>query len=76
MDLIQNYIDLINHGENPIILSALENALLPKAKKIYESVLDEFKYYFNKNIKYPMSISDILNESFKSYIFIFFNYLL
>ena len=72
--LIQNYIDCINQGKNPVIHSALENSLLSKTKNISEYVLDEFKYNFNKNLKYPMSISEILYETFKSNIFIPSNY--
>lgn len=63
--LIQNYIDCINQGKNPVIHSALENALLSKTKKISEYVLDEFKYNFNKNLKYPMSISEIYQIFFE-----------
>ena len=33
LGLIQNYIDFINQGKNPVIYSALENVLLSKAKK-------------------------------------------
>ena len=63
--LIQNYIDCINQGKNPVIHSALENSLLSKTKNISEYVLDEFKYNFNKNLKYPMSISEIYQIFFE-----------
>ena len=65
LGLILNYIDFINQGENPVIFSALENVLLSKAKKISESMLNEFKINFNKNIKYPMSISEIYQIFFE-----------
>jgi len=65
LDLIQNYIDFINQGENPVILSALENVLKSKVEKISQFVLDEFKINFNKKIKYPMSISDIYQLFFE-----------
>ena len=63
--LIQNYIDFINDGENPVIHSALENVLLSKAKNISESILEQFKSDFNKKIKYPMSITTIYKYFFE-----------
>ena len=63
--LIQNYIDFINDGENPVIHSALENVLLSKAKNISESILEHFKSDFNKKIKYPMSITTIYKFFFE-----------
>ena len=65
LGLIQNYLDFINHGENPVIHSALENVVLSKAKKISESEIDEFKNNFNKNIEYPISISNIYQLFFE-----------
>ena len=63
--LMQNYIDFINDGENPVIHSALENVLLSKAKNISESILEQFKSDFNKKIKYPMSITTIYKSFFE-----------
>ena len=63
--LIQNYIDFINDGENPIIHSALENVLLSKAKNISESVLEKFKTELQKKIKFPMSITTIYKTFFE-----------
>ena len=57
--MIQNYIDFINDGENPVIHSALENVLLSKAKNISESILEKFKSDFKNKIQYPMSITTI-----------------
>jgi hypothetical protein len=36
-------VDSINNDENPVIMSALENVLLSKAKNVSEKVFDEFK---------------------------------
>ena len=57
--LLQNYIDFLNNGENPVINSALENVLLSKAKNESDLILEEFKTFFNKKIEYPMSITII-----------------
>jgi len=57
--MIQNYIDFINDGENPVIHSALENVLLSKAKNTSESILEKFKSDFKNKIQYPMSITTI-----------------
>ena len=57
--LLQNYIDFLNNGEQPLINSALENILLSKAKNESEFILDDFKNFFNKKLEYPMSITAI-----------------
>ena len=63
--LIQNYIDFINDGENPIIHSALENVLLSKGKIVQETIIEKFKAEFNKNIKFPISITTIYKLFFE-----------
>jgi len=66
--LLQNYIESINNGENPVILSALENVLLSKAKNISEKNFDIFKKTFNGKLElktYPMDITDIYKEFFE-----------
>src|SRR6185369_7734427 len=54
--LLQNYIESLNNNENPVILSALENVLLSKAKNISEKNFEVFKKKFNEKMenKYPM----------------------
>ena len=38
-----DYIEYLNNDENPVIMSALENVLLSKAKKKSEKFLENFK---------------------------------
>ena len=65
--LLQTYVECINNEENPVILSALENVLLSKAKNISESVYDEFKEQINDKLKdkYPLIENEIYNIFFK-----------
>ena len=41
--LLQAYVEDINNEENPVILSALENVLLSKAKNISENIYEKFR---------------------------------
>jgi len=65
--LLQTYIESINNEENPVILSALENVLLSKAKNISENVYEVFKNNINNQLegKYPVNVSDIYNLFFE-----------
>jgi chromosome segregation ATPase len=63
--LLQNYIDFLNNGEQPVINSALENVLLSKAKNESDLILEEFKNNFNKKLEYPMSITAIYKIYFE-----------
>ena len=63
--LLQNYIDFLNNGEQPVISSALENVLLSKAKNESDLILEEFKNNFNKKLEYPMSITAIYKIYFE-----------
>ena len=64
--LLQTYVESINNEENPVILSALENVLLSKAKNISEKVYEVFKDNINCQLegKYPVNVSDIYNLFF------------
>ena len=64
--LLQTYVESINNEENPVILSALENVLLSKAKNISEKVYEVFKDNINSQLegKYPVNVSDIYNLFF------------
>jgi hypothetical protein len=66
--LLQNYIESLNNNENPVILTALENVLLSKAKNISEKVFEDFKKHFNEKLenKYPLDFNDIYKEFFES----------
>ena len=63
--LLQNYIDFLNNGEQPVISSALENVLLSKAKNESDLILEDFKNNFNKKLEYPMSITAIYKIYFE-----------
>ena len=63
--LLQNYIDFLNNGEQPVINSALENVLLSKAKNESDLILEDFKNNFNKKLEYPMSITAIYKIYFE-----------
>jgi len=65
--LLQTYVECINNEENPVILSALENVLLSKAKNISENAYDKFKEQINEKLKdrYPISENSIYNIFFE-----------
>ena len=65
--LLQIYVESINNEENPVILSALENVLLAKAKNISENAYDIFKEQINYKLKnrYPMNENAIYNIFFE-----------
>ena len=60
---MQIYVESINNEENPVILSALENVLLAKAKNISEQAYDIFKDQINNKLKdrYPVNENEIYN---------------
>jgi hypothetical protein len=66
--LLQNYIESLNNNENPVILSALENVLLSKAKNISEKSFENFKKIFNEKLenKFPMDMAEIYREFFET----------
>lgn len=66
--LLQNYIESLNNNENPVILSALENVLLSKAKNISEKSFENFKKIFNEKLenKFPMDIAEVYREFFET----------
>ena len=74
--LLQNYIESLNNNENPVILTALENVLLSKAKNISEKVFEDFKKNFNEKLenKYPIDFNDIYKEYFDSQDFVLPNF--
>lgn len=65
--LLQTYVESINNEENPVILSALENVLLSKAKNISENAYDIFKEQINQKLKdrYPINENQIYNIFFE-----------
>jgi len=65
--LLQTYVESINNEENPVILSALENVLLAKAKNISELVFEKFKEQINEKLKdkYPLNENNIYNIFFE-----------
>jgi len=65
--LLQTYVESINNEENPVILSALENVLLSKAKNISENSYDIFKEQINQKLKdrYPINENQIYNIFFE-----------
>ena len=65
--LLQIYVESINNEENPVILSALENVLLAKAKNISENAYDIFKEQINNKLKdrYPLNENQIYNIFFE-----------
>ena len=65
--LLQTYVESINNEENPVILSALENVLLSKAKNISELVFEKFKGQINEKLKdkYPLNENNIYNIFFE-----------
>ncbi len=65
--LLQIYVESINNEENPVILSALENVLLAKAKNISENAYDIFKEQINEKLKdrYPIKENEIYNIFFE-----------
>ena len=65
--LLQIYVESINNEENPVILSALENVLLAKAKNISENAYDIFKEQINEKLKdrYPIKQNEIYNIFFE-----------
>ena len=58
--LLQTYVESINNEENPVILSALENVLLSKAKNISELVFDNFKEQINEKLKDKLPLNENL----------------
>ena len=68
--LLQSYVECINNEENPVILSALENVLLSKAKNISEFAYDKFKEQINEKLKdkYPINENQIYNIFFDQQI--------
>ena len=65
--LLQTYVESINNEENPVILSALENVLISKAKNISENAYDIFKEQINQKLKdrYPINENQIYNIFFE-----------
>ena len=65
--LLQTYVESINNEENPVILSALENVLLSKAKNISENSYDLFKEQINQKLKdrYPINENQIYSIFFE-----------
>ena len=65
--LLQIYVESINNEENPVILSALENVLLAKAKNISENAYDIFKEQINEKLKdkYPLNENQIYSIFFE-----------
>ena len=65
--LLQIYVECINNEESPVILSALENVLLAKAKNISENAYDIFKEQINEKLKdkYPINENIIYNIFFE-----------
>ena len=65
--LLQTYVESINNEENPVILSALENVLLSKAKNISENAYDIFKEQINQKLKdrYPINENQIYSIFFE-----------
>ena len=59
--LLQAYVEDINNEENPVILSALENVLLSKAKNISEVIYEKFIDCINDKIgdRYPLTYNEI-----------------
>lgn len=74
--LLQNYIESLNNNENPVILTALENVLLSKAKNISEKIFEDFKKHFNEKLetKYPLDFNDIYREFFESQDYVLPNF--
>ncbi len=66
--LLQNYIESLNNNENPVILSALENVLLSKAKNISEKNFENFRRIFNDKFegKFPLDMMEIYKEFFET----------
>lgn len=66
--LLQNYIESLNNNENPVILSALENVLLSKAKNISEKNFENFRKIFNDKLenKYPIDLTEVYREFFEA----------
>ena len=65
--LLQTYVECINNEENPVILSALENVLLSKAKNISENAYDIFKEQINQKLKdrFPINENQIYSIFFE-----------
>ena len=65
--MLQNYLDLMNHDENPVISLALENVLLSKANNISEKNFESFKTNLAKTFepKYPMNMNEIYKTFFE-----------
>jgi hypothetical protein len=61
-----DYIESLNNGENPVILSALENVLLSKAKNMSEKFYEIYEKDINNKFegKYPLDIMEIYKEYF------------
>ena len=65
--MLQNYLDLMNNDENPVISLALENVLLSKANNISEKNFESFKTNLTKTFepKYPMNMNEIYKTFFE-----------
>ena len=65
--LLQTYVENINNEETPVILSALENVLLSKAKNISENNFEKFKNNINSKLegKLPMNPNNIYDLFFE-----------
>ena len=66
--LLQAYVEDINNEENPVILSALENVLLSKAKNISENVYEKFRDFITSKLdgQYPINHDEIYTLFFES----------
>ena len=65
--ILQNYLDLLNNDENPVISLALENVLLSKANSISDKHFDMYKSTLTSAFaaKYPMNTNDIYKTYFQ-----------
>ena len=65
--ILQNYLDILNNDENPVISLALDNVLLSKANSISDKHFDIYKSTLTSTFtsKYPMNTNDIYKTYFK-----------
>lgn len=65
INLVQCYIDAINHGAVPTIRSAWENVSELENKKAVELAVEEYKKYFQEKIEpgFPMESEELNNKN-------------
>ena len=65
--ILQNYLDVLNNDETPVISLALDNVLLSKANSISDKHFDLYKSTLTSTFasKYPMNTNDIYKTYFK-----------